>query len=47
MKLLPWLANPQVGRKGPLILTSLKHTAKNLMRRLTKKNTPRLFEVKD
>ena len=25
-KLLPWLANPQVERKGSLILTSLKHT---------------------
>ena len=27
-KLLPWLANPQVGRKGPSILTSPNHTAK-------------------
>ena len=35
-KLLPWLANPQVGTKGPLIQISPKHTAKNLMRWLTK-----------
>ena len=35
-KPLPWLANPQVGRKGSLILIFPKHTAKNLMRRQTK-----------